>query len=630
MNAFLLFIASNLFVACFIACLAFIVGRSGRFATAAHWLWLAVFIKLITPPIVPAHISLPHHWAAPIESAYRSFIPSPASDDKPPVEQRATPMPTRAEATSKSTPSFVVSENIDYQLSVPAVCLIFSACGTCVIIIRGAVRFSRFSKLLKCESVIDEAATASVKRLLTVAEFVPPVRRIAARVSPMLFGIGRNTCIVCPDRLWQTLDQADREAFIAHEVAHFQRRDHWVRWLEWIVTALYWWCPLVYVARQQLERHEEAACDAWAIASLRMSPRTYAEALLNVVDFLSETKVGTPRLASRMHPTDTLEERLRLIMLPQRQKFSHRIHLSVLLTCVPLLLVHPSVVVQAKASITRHDVHNASPEVLRSVQRNESALNTTQANRLQSSDSIDALPPVPQGWWNAPPQRTYANLRLGDRGLSMLAEAGVGLRLQRPNGVAHAFDEESVCALAYVPSSGRLILGNSDGELHLWDTDSSQSVSLIGKHRQAISSVAYHPQGGLVSSCRAGVLSKWDLQSGELLQNISLDERISSVRWAAGGDLLAVVIGNWTDNSGEAQLRVFSGRTFELLQKIAIPGTIAVVQQHEQFGWLAVDWSGQVFSLSSADLMFAIPKADVSGLVLCQELFDSTVRKITN
>jgi hypothetical protein len=446
----------------------------------------------------------------------------------------------------------------------------------------------------------------------------------------MLFGLGRNTSIVCPDRLWQSLSHTDREAFLAHEAAHYRRRDHWVRWLEWIVTALYWWCPLVYIARQQLERHEESACDAWAIASLRTPPRSYAEALLNVVDFLSETKVGVPRLASRMQATDTLEERLRLIMTTQPM-ISPRVHQAVLVVGALLVLIHPSLAMRGKAAVV---ASRTSQNVLTGDETplSERGLiaDAELATAPQSVGSLKSLPPAPRGWWNTHPEATYANLRVGERDLQVLAEVGVGLRLQSGNGVAHVFDTESVCALAYIASSGRLVIGNEKGELHLWDADSAQSVSLIGKHPSTISSVAYHPQGGLVSGDGDGILSKWDLQSGELLNSISLDARISSVRWARAGNLLAVVTGDWTDNADEASLRIYSGRNFQLLTTVAISSDIAVVQQHEQLGWLAVHWSGQVFSLVSAEQVLSIPKPDVTGLVLCQDFFDAAMRSQQN
>jgi beta-galactosidase len=40
---------------------------------------------------------------------------------------------------------------------------------------------------------------------------------------------------------------------MAHELAHLRRCDHWVRRLELVVTALYWWFPPVWLARKHPE-----------------------------------------------------------------------------------------------------------------------------------------------------------------------------------------------------------------------------------------------------------------------------------------------------------------------------------------------------------------------------------------
>ena len=66
MNNLLLVIASNIVVASLLASVAFLVGRSGRNAVIAHWLWVAVFVKLVTPPIVLAPIDIPRDWIAPL------------------------------------------------------------------------------------------------------------------------------------------------------------------------------------------------------------------------------------------------------------------------------------------------------------------------------------------------------------------------------------------------------------------------------------------------------------------------------------------------------------------------------------------------------------------------------------
>ncbi len=68
MNGLLLVVVSNLLVACSIACLGYFVGRTGRHARIAHLIWLAVFMKLVSPPLVLAPIGLPNAWIAPLRS----------------------------------------------------------------------------------------------------------------------------------------------------------------------------------------------------------------------------------------------------------------------------------------------------------------------------------------------------------------------------------------------------------------------------------------------------------------------------------------------------------------------------------------------------------------------------------
>lgn len=634
MDTILLFTASNLFVACLIACLASAVGRSGRHATIAHWLWLAVFLKLITPPILFTAITVPHAWTAPLESVYRTFVPFSVTATDYPTDQLASALPGAGDVDSQGLPATPLegsSVSGGPRLGDPTGPLYFSwdyrawgmliwGCGACFIIGRGGLRYARFSKLLHAESVIDENATSIAKRLLGNAMFVPPVRLISARVSPMLFGIGRQTCIVCPDRLWNSLSNVDREAFLAHELAHFRRRDHWIRWLEWIVTAVYWWFPLVYMARKQLERHEEAACDAYAIASLQTSPRTYAEALLNVVDFLSETKIGIPRLASRMQPTDTLEDRLRLIMATEQRSLPRSLRLALFALSLMLILTHPRLSIDGNVALP------ATPELAtRSSPNSDDQLQPSLNHDTPQKDSWPQmpLPAVPDGWWNERPQSLFADVQFGERALKIWAEAGVGVSVQRGDGTTHMFDSGSICALAYVPNSGRLVLGNKAGELHLWDATVSQSASLIGRHQGAISSIAFHPIAGLVSGGADGMVARWDLQSGELLKSIALTHRISSVRWSQHGEQLAILSGNWTEVDQVCELHLIHGRTFERLDAFALSPTTAVVQYHEQQGWLAVDWSGDVSSLATREIVFVVPKSDVTGLVLCQESFDA-------
>src|SRR5437667_428240 len=83
-------------------------------------------------------------------------------------------------------------------------------------------------------------------------------------VSPVLWTIGRTPRLLFPAGLLERLDREQREALLAHELAHWRRRDHWVRLVELAVLVLYWWHPVVWWARRELHEAEEQCCDAWA------------------------------------------------------------------------------------------------------------------------------------------------------------------------------------------------------------------------------------------------------------------------------------------------------------------------------------------------------------------------------
>ena len=79
---------------------------------------------------------------------------------------------------------------------------------------------------------------------------------IAARIPPFVWAslTGRPQ-ILLPQQLWDRLDESQQDALLARGLAHLKRGDHWVRWLEAIVLGLYWWDPIAWFARRELERH---------------------------------------------------------------------------------------------------------------------------------------------------------------------------------------------------------------------------------------------------------------------------------------------------------------------------------------------------------------------------------------
>lgn len=630
MNAWLQLVATNFLVAGLIACLAWQVGRSGRRAAVAHVLWIAFFVKLITPPIVLLPVSVPESWLPETTTSltgtfpYRHFALRSGEISSPVIVSDAGP--TRVFTTSDfdTSTGFLMPA---FDLLTFLILVWFA--GSIFFLVRGLLRFLRFRRLLVREGVYDEEATEFVRQLVLRNSqrgqrpcFTPRVLRVPIRVSPMLFGFGFRPAIVCPDHLWQVLSEGDRQAFLAHETAHYCRRDHWVRWLEWIVTAVYWWFPGVYVARRQLERNEEACCDAWAVQQLGSTPRQYAEALLRVVDFISEHRVGLPRLASGMQPTKTLEERLRMVMQSGGRPAhpSRALWWGAGMAAVTLWLLHP-VPLATRPSVAGAAVI-VSPPKLPAVVEDELSGSGPAAAFIEAN-----LPEVPTGFWNQTPTQRWANFSLALPGARLVADANRGISIEIFGREAIRFSADEMSALVEIPSTKRVVIGDRAGQLRLWDLSAGMPVSLIGRHSGAVTSVTYHESGGLVSSDDGGSVMRWDLQSGQVrgtwsaaaFAGIDVGSRslsIQSVRFSVDGESLAILTGHWHDIHAPQRLHIVDARDFTLQSSHEMAAGTALIQQSPEFGWIAIDWSGVVRSVETQAIITTIEKHEVSALAL--------------
>lgn len=78
------------------------------------------------------------------------------------------------------------------------------------------------------------------------------------------------------------LSDTDRENVIAHETAHIKRKDHIIKPLAFLLLAVYWFNPLVWVSYALLCRDIELACDERVIKDLSEDNRKeYAKSLLD-------------------------------------------------------------------------------------------------------------------------------------------------------------------------------------------------------------------------------------------------------------------------------------------------------------------------------------------------------------
>jgi beta-lactamase regulating signal transducer with metallopeptidase domain len=173
----------------------------------------------------------------------------------------------------------------------------------------------------------------------------PEVRLVPGQVPPMLWAIGKRPRVLIPIQLWRTLEPQEQTTLLLHELAHLRRRDHWVRWLELIVSGLYWWHPAVWWARRALREAEEQCCDAWVLWALPRAGKTYANALLAALEFVSGARTA-PAAASAIGGNghvSCLKRRLRMIVHANTPKDLSRIgRLSVLGMAALILPLAPS------------------------------------------------------------------------------------------------------------------------------------------------------------------------------------------------------------------------------------------------------------------------------------------------
>lgn len=127
-----------------------------------------------------------------------------------------------------------------------------------------------------------------------------PRLRLSARWSSPLLAPGGEVCLP----LWfsERLNPAQREAVLAHELAHLRRRDPAWRLAAQLTASLGWLQPLNALARRRLDALAELACDDWA-ARVTGHRQALAESLYVCAQQLSREKKKKKRERTAASPS---------------------------------------------------------------------------------------------------------------------------------------------------------------------------------------------------------------------------------------------------------------------------------------------------------------------------------------
>ena len=118
--------------------------------------------------------------------------------------------------------------------------------------------------------------------------------------SPFVYGVFRP--VIC---LPEGLEEAERRYVLLHERMHIRRRDHILKAVSFLMLAVYWYNPLVWLAYRLLSYDIELACDEAVIRQMSNQEQSdYAETLLRCAssnkNLLSPVAFGETNVKKRI------------------------------------------------------------------------------------------------------------------------------------------------------------------------------------------------------------------------------------------------------------------------------------------------------------------------------------------
>ncbi len=164
--------------------------------------------------------------------------------------------------------------------------------------------------------------------------------------------------ILFPIGLINQLSPAEVEAILLHELAHIQRHDYLVNWLQTVVETLLFFHPITWWLSREIQAAREHCCDDLALRWSGQQPHDYAQTIL---DLSRREATVKHTLTMAMIPSkSTLTVRIqRLFSLPPRP-FYRRSVLTGLSLCLSMFLL-AAASLQTEPDVPEEYLTEASP-----------------------------------------------------------------------------------------------------------------------------------------------------------------------------------------------------------------------------------------------------------------------------
>src|SRR5262245_7862840 len=161
--------------------------------------------------------------------------------------------------------------------------------------------------------------------------------------SPILLGVLRPM-IVFPADITAWTSPAERCAMLRHELAHLERRDHYVNLFQTVLGAVFFFHPLTRYACRQLSVEREMVCDDHVVGS-GVEAEAYAESIIKAAE-RSITPIGAlagapggARQLALFSAKQILERRIEMILNKDRTRVLTRKWKYLILSATLIALV---------------------------------------------------------------------------------------------------------------------------------------------------------------------------------------------------------------------------------------------------------------------------------------------------
>jgi bla regulator protein blaR1 len=233
--------------------LALTFGNNG--ASVRYWIWFAAAAKFLVPLAALAAIA--------------NQMPMPQASDAATEALDAATLVFRTSALPE-IPGAVVIAVIAVWLS-----------GAIAVLTTAVRQWHRLTADARQSPQIVDGIVYDTLRSIERAEGVgTPITIVGATwpLEPGVIGIWKPV-LMWPRHLTAGLSDTEIETVVAHEVCHIVRHDNLLASVQIVVTAVFWFHPIVWWIGARLIDERERACDERVLA-LGRRPAAYAESIL--------------------------------------------------------------------------------------------------------------------------------------------------------------------------------------------------------------------------------------------------------------------------------------------------------------------------------------------------------------